>query len=136
MTEYEGHGYTIGRELYTAPFIWIRGASKNDRFFVREIDYDGRKISHLVIGACDSYGNRTDENAFVWPREAPEPKEPATIWATRAQALESELKAHNVNISKLLKQYKVKKLEDLSEEQHISIIKKLKECDDAKQGQA
>lgn len=127
----------LGRELYTAPFIWIRGASKTDRFFVREIEYDeNRKISRLVIGACDSYGNRTDENAFVWPREAPEPKEPATIGATRAKALESELKAHNVNISKLLKQYKVKKLEDLSEEQHISIIKKLKECDDAKQGQA
>jgi hypothetical protein len=35
-----------------------------------------------------------------------------------------------------MKQYKVKKLEDLSEEQHISIVKKLKECDDAKQGEA
>lgn len=52
----------IGRELYTAPFIWIKGAdiewkkdSKGkdvpaDRFFVRDIAYDDKKrINRLVI---------------------------------------------------------------------------------------
>ena len=50
----------IGRELYTAPFIWVPAAkteiiSKNgkpstyDRFTVEEIDYEGDKISRLVI---------------------------------------------------------------------------------------
>lgn len=40
----------IGRELYTAPFIWVTGATKNDRFEVKEIDYNkDREISKLVI---------------------------------------------------------------------------------------
>lgn len=50
----------IGRELYTAPFIWIPSKcvtikEKNgkkttyDKFVVRDIGYDGDKISHLEI---------------------------------------------------------------------------------------
>lgn len=42
--------FGIGRELYTAPFIWVSGATKNDRFFVKEIGYDNNKqINKLVI---------------------------------------------------------------------------------------
>lgn len=54
----------IGRELYTAPFIWItttsddldnRGKIKT-KFFVREIDYNEQnEINHLVI--VDGNGN-------------------------------------------------------------------------------
>lgn len=51
----------IGRELYTAPFVWVGAESFNivkgnngkpttyDRFRVQEIDYEGNKINHLVI---------------------------------------------------------------------------------------
>lgn len=54
----------IGRELYTAPFIWVN-ITKDDlnnkgkvktSFFVREIGYnDNREINHLVI--VDGKGN-------------------------------------------------------------------------------
>lgn len=41
----------IGRELYTAPRIWISNsvADKKDRFSVVEIAYEGKKISGLAI---------------------------------------------------------------------------------------
>lgn len=50
----------IGRELYTAPFIWVPAGEYNgiqsngkwttyDRFKVTEIGYDGRKIDSLTI---------------------------------------------------------------------------------------
>jgi hypothetical protein len=59
-----GFNWGIGRELYTAPFIWItttsddldnRGKIKT-KFFVREIDYNEQnEINHLVI--VDGKGN-------------------------------------------------------------------------------
>lgn len=44
----------IGRELYTAPFIWITGYNKFEKFKVAEITYLGNDINHLVI--VDSKG--------------------------------------------------------------------------------
>lgn len=56
-----GFNWGIGRELYTAPFIWVNAADvtikqgKNgklttyDRFIVREIGYTDDKISRLEI---------------------------------------------------------------------------------------
>lgn len=53
-----GFNWGIGRELYTAPFIWVTtDAAEYDNkgrikthFYVREISYnDNREISHLVI---------------------------------------------------------------------------------------
>ena len=57
-----GFNWGIGRELYTAPFIWIKSADCkklyqddnkkwhcNDKFSVRDIGYYERKIDYLVI---------------------------------------------------------------------------------------
>lgn len=63
----------IGRELYTAPFIWMQGAGKYDRFWVKEMDVEGKKITRLVIYSCDQYGNRVDDEkylAYIYPRTA------------------------------------------------------------------
>ena len=49
----------IGRELYTAPFIWIsakKGYDKSEKFEVKEIGYnEEREINRLLI--VDSKGN-------------------------------------------------------------------------------
>lgn len=45
----------FARELYTAPLIIIDNDNKWRKFRVKEIGYDGRKITRLVI--ADSYGN-------------------------------------------------------------------------------
>lgn len=51
--------FGIGRELYSAPFIWIKesdGYKSSDKFFVKEIDYnDNKEISYIVI--TDKKGN-------------------------------------------------------------------------------
>jgi len=45
-----GFKWGIGRELYTAPFIWItRPAGKYEKFYVSHIAYTDRKISELLI---------------------------------------------------------------------------------------
>ena len=63
----------IGRELYTAPFIWIpssayKSAERNgklvtyDRFKVTKIEYDSNSISALTIVNED-----TGKEVFAWP---------------------------------------------------------------------
>lgn len=59
----------IGRELYTAPFIWMQGAGKYDRFWVKEMQVENKRITRLVICSCDSYGNRVEDVAFEYPRK-------------------------------------------------------------------
>ena len=46
----------LGRELYSAPNIWVNVSSKYDKFYVKEIGYDeNREINRLVI--TDNKGN-------------------------------------------------------------------------------
>lgn len=69
----------IGRELYTAPFIWV-GDDKctiteingkfqcNDKFYVESIEYDDkRRISGITI--IGKKNNRQEYIAFAWERE-------------------------------------------------------------------
>lgn len=82
-----GFRFGIGRELYTAPFIWIssgkcaiKRATKNgkevyecnDRFRVAEIEYADSKITHLVIENVTM-----GVKVFLWDRVGTSPK-PAT----------------------------------------------------------
>ena len=73
--------WQIGRELYTAPFIWIPASCVNikekngkkttyDRFIVRSIGYDGDKISQLEI-------YNTSMNKVVWSMGTLESATPA-----------------------------------------------------------
>jgi hypothetical protein len=69
----------IGRELYTAPFIWIANSKYNgttnkagkpatyDKFSVTNIKYDeaSREITGLVIK-----NNNTNQGVFMWTNEA------------------------------------------------------------------
>ena len=71
-----GFKWGIGRELYTAPFIWIPAdklkiEEKNgkkvtyDKFDVTKIAYEGNKISGLAIWRL-AKGDRKAERVFVW----------------------------------------------------------------------
>ena len=79
-----GFRFGIGRELYTAPFIWIpagkctiKRATKNgkevsecyDRFRVSEIEYADSKITHLVIENVTM-----GAKVFWWDRAGTSPK--------------------------------------------------------------
>lgn len=64
----------IGRELYTAPFIWIPADKMNisdkngrkttyDKFYVEKIVYDGNAISGIAI-----VNQSTGKRVFVWQK--------------------------------------------------------------------
>lgn len=84
-----GFNWGIGRELYTAPFIWItttsddldnRGKIKT-KFFVREIAYNEQnEIDHLVI--VDGKGNAR----FTFGKNAPKMEKPKVVTLEEAIA--------------------------------------------------
>lgn len=88
-----GFNWGIGRELYTAPFIWVNTTADDldgkgkikTKFYVREIGYKDNEINHLVI--VDGKGNARYTYGKNAPKvEAPkvESKKPET---TLAQAI-------------------------------------------------
>ena len=112
----------IGRELYTAPFIWIQGANKYDKFWVKSMVVENRKITQLTICCCDQYGNRKDDVAFEYPRKKKEDKkeEPKAkvskefsgddfITAAHWKGLVAELKEHGIDAKWVLGQYELEK---------------------------
>ena len=78
----------IGRELYTAPFIWVTltdadmtGGKITTKFFCREIGYnENREINHLVI--VDGKGNAR----FTFGKNAPKMDKPKVVTLEEAIA--------------------------------------------------
>lgn len=141
----------IGRELYTAPFVWVpaenaaleqdKGKWKTtERFRVSTIGYDSkRNIDKLVIR------NSKRKIVYSYPKdlkEAPEEKpeeKPATsntsepspetqakvekqlISAIKVTALHSTCKNEGIPEDKILKLYKVPNFESLTEKQFSNI---------------
>lgn len=126
-----GFKWGIGRELYTAPFIWIPSGKANivngkcyDKFEVTEIGYnDKREINHLVIINSSSRVEvfRMDEKVDkTLSKEAAE-----KITMKEAKVLEAVIKEKGAKIDKLLDYYKVAKLVDLTAEQYADALGKL-----------
>lgn len=71
-----GFKWGIGRELYTAPFVWIPADKANittsragkpatfDTFSVEKIAYDGKEISGLAIK-----NDKTGSRCFLWQKK-------------------------------------------------------------------
>lgn len=131
-----------GRELYTAPFIWIsdkdcniqqkgQGYTTYDKFQVSEIGYDeNRRINHLVI---------TNKGKVVYQMGKAQTKSKEsgkdTISKTKVLALKAKAEQDGVPESLILSLYKVKALADLTEEMHTNIIQywdRIKEMADGK----
>lgn len=132
--------FGIGRELYTAPFIWIgsdmchiqpkgQGYTTYDTFKVQEIGYDeNRRINHLVI---TNKGKKVFEMGSKPVRKSEPPKkaEPKaqdtgsqTISKTKALAIKAKCDADGVDAEKLLAAYKVKSFMELTEDKHTNMI--------------
>lgn len=124
----------IGRELYTAPFIWIPSSKCNiklynnvftcrDKFNVKEIDYNDNRISRLVIELNGTTVYQFEENTT--PRQA---SKPTNKKATEKQVnlLRNILKTDE-QIEWAQKKYNISDIEDLTIEQASEIIKLYKE---------
>ena len=138
----------IGRELYSAPFIWISKCKITDdlkcydKFFVREIQYDeNRNISSLVICNENSgevvYRTEPKGNAKEEPKKNNDVKEEPRKAVTSSNAQRANLKATQRQIellhqlvadgepwAKMLKWAGVDKVEDMSAEKASEIITK------------
>ena len=123
----------IGRELYTAPFMWVLAKDCNivpkgdgftcyDRFVVEEIQYTERKISYVRIANVNTkahieFGRRKDAETDAIASQK--------IGDVRAATLEVLLNAKGVSIPKLCEQKGVASLADLTEAQHSEIVRAL-----------
>lgn len=118
----------IGRELYSAPFIWIpstvckvvdRGGrwACNDRFSVAEIAYDAdRNISALVIR-----NDRSGEVVYSMRKAEQE----QGVSPVMVKALRDKIAALGVNEAEVCKQYGVSGLEDLTMEAYSHLAQRL-----------
>ncbi|MBR6271376.1 MAG: hypothetical protein IKR26_04410 [Lachnospiraceae bacterium] len=138
--------FGIGRELYTAPFIWISGATKDDKFWVMDMMVENHRITKLIIGKCDRWGSPTNESAFVWPRQstyqnpAPVAKEqkadefakvnavaaavnkPAGLSDKEIMAIEALMERKGVTLEQISKRYGVKSIGELTSKQYVSCL--------------
>lgn len=134
----------IGRELYTAPFIWIKtgdckivedkraknGVTCRDRFSVTDVEIKDKKIVKLEIR-----NDSTSQRCFVWAsKQATVPELPAVNPIKRGDSTLEQLdeitaKAEltKTNIANLLGTYEVKALVELTREQANSAIDILNE---------
>lgn len=128
----------IGRELYTAPFIWIssdkfRIEQKNgklmtrDRFVVSNIDYnDKREISCLAISI--------EKGSVVYEYNShnrygkPDLKKISGLKLSEAQKtrLNDELERTGVSMQKVLERYSIGTINDMTSEQYDSAMASLK----------
>ena len=125
----------IGRELYTAPFIWIPSSKANiqkrdnryttsERFQVREISYNEmREIAAITIV--------NDRGVVVY--EYQEKKNSSKnqnitnrITELQKKELENELKRTGVDIEKVLRRYELKKLDEMTPDIYERAIHGLK----------
>lgn len=135
----------IGRELYTAPFIWVNAANSGikesefqgkkkyttyERFDVVSIAYKDRKISGLVIANSKTkkvvytFGNTKPEE----PVQAPDEKIDVAnqkIGQAKINTIRKELERTGVNEMAICKRYKVETLENITEELFIKVMNAL-----------
>lgn len=124
----------IGRELYTAPFIWINADDCNikdgkctDRFKVTKIDYTGDRITALVI-----YNTKTREICFRLGNPTNEPSEPEEpsianerIKPHEARVIKRMLEESKSDIDSFLGYYHVNKVENMTESDYVDASRKL-----------
>ena len=130
----------IGRELYTAPDIFIYAKDLDslredgnrwvcyDRFEVKSIEYDGRKITKVEIrnlnnGGVFPFGVTAADAAKV------EEIRDKRIGEVKAQALRILMAQNDMSEAGVMAKCGITDLADMTEEVHAYIVRKLSEAD-------
>ena len=130
----------LGRELYTAPFIWISAGIASiqqkgdryittDRFSVDSISYnEEREINSLVIlnGKRNKVCELKQEAEPQKKREAKKKTETKDIAETQRKVLEEELDRTGVTIKAVMERYQIERLEDMTPEIYEKALQGLK----------
>lgn len=123
----------IGRELYTAPFIWIAAAKitilkkgdrylTNEHFRVQQIQYnEKREITELTI--LNSHGQK------VYELKASQGNPPEDTGTSKRRALEKELERTGVPLQKVLERYHVNDINQLTPPMYTHAINSLKKTE-------
>ena len=130
-----GFNWGIGRELYTAPFIWMKAdqinlADKNgkkttyDSFKVEDIEYKDGKISYLKV-----VDNKT-KAIFLYGKSRALKDENINdlISEEEFQIITELIRKANDNEQKLLSQYKIESFITLTKVQYTALKTKLEEA--------
>lgn len=118
----------IGRELYTAPFIWINAADVNltqkngkwttyDRFEVGDIAITDKKITSLTI-----INARTKKTVYTYGKQAPAPKQASKPTMINQEAILTITRLatdQGIDLDSFVKSYGVNKLEEMTRQQSI-----------------
>lgn len=102
----------IGRELYTAPFIWFKAADTkqdgkkcNDKFVVKEIAYNGNEISKLWVEDTSTnksfkfgYGKQVEDLKQEPAKEEPQQEQVKLATIPQKRALKSIAEKHKINL--------------------------------------
>ena len=130
----------LGRELYTAPFIWISAGIASiqqkgdryittDRFSVDSISYnEEREINSLVIlnGKRNKVFELKQEAEPQKKREAKKKTETKDMAETQRKVLEEELDRTGVTIEAVMERYQIERLEDMTPEIYEKALQGLK----------
>lgn len=132
----------IGRELYTAPFIWIPASKVNiqrrgdryeikDRFFVQRISYnENREISGLVIQ------NQHHQIVYVfqdpaWQQESntqekwKSQEKPKEEFSEKVEKIQKELRRTGIALDTVLARYQVDSIQEMSPSTYQSALNSL-----------
>ena len=120
----------IGRELYTAPFIWIPAGSMKiqkkgekyvttDRFEVKSIGYNANReiVSLEIVNAS---------GAVVYQKMEAADKKPPYLVPEDFERLEEELKRTGVELNAVLERYGLSDIGQLTPEIYAKAMKSLK----------
>lgn len=138
----------IGRELYTAPFIWVKGHVEPDQrarsgykadqkyvggLKVSAIEYaDNRRITKLLIEDEDgsiaySYGvKRVKPKKDAPKQEAKADDAPQTISSFHAKEIKLTLQDKDVDVPKFLAYFKVSDVDSMTEAQYEQAVEMLR----------
>lgn len=130
-----GFNWGIGRELYTAPFIWFKADQLrtliqddktrkwkcNDSFSVEAVEYTENKISYLKV-----VDNRSKESYIYGRSRELQPENKNDLINEQEYTMLCQLiKDADVNAQKLLLQYKINSFMLLTKVQYTALINKL-----------
>lgn len=119
-----GFNWGIGRELYTAPFIWITAADCNikdkrcyDRFTVTYIEVANGSITSLEI-----INEKTKKVVYRLEKDFP-------IDETKYKVLQDKCKEKNKSVKAVLQKYGKEKPTDLTVREWMEIMNRLEALD-------
>lgn len=129
----------IGRELYTAPFIWVQGDLAdiqkrgdklycNDHFKVASIDYsENREITSLVIvnGKGDCVYNMQSKPVSGNGGKKQQKKRETALTADQMVALQAELDRTGVAMEAVQERYQIGKVETMNATMYKRVMEAL-----------